>query len=290
MLSMQNQSVLAYKYRAGEAALRCLADGSLYFAAQDKLNDTLEAKFDLAESSVFLDTLASTLSEVASRKSGNDIVYLLSKDISAAFDALHKGENQRFREAAQNVGIFSASIRPDNQALWAYYCNNSKGVCFELEWSVDIMVSHQFWMTQVEYTEKPRLINRANILREMILEIEGKHPDWPIEQIQDFSLSEVFRREWGIRTVANAVSIKHDDWQHEQELRLLSSNFGAIPLISNVLKRVFFVRTDFPEWGPIMMLLNKNYPHVELVQVIFQHRDPFVRLQPMSFRTVELNS
>ena len=173
---MKHQSILAYKYRTGEAALRSLADGSLYFAAPGKLNDTLEANFDLAESSAFLETLTSTLSEIASRKSVDDVVYAPSQDISTAFEALHNVENHRFKEAAQSVGIFSALIRPDNQALWTYYCNNSKGVCFGLEWNVDIMKNHQTWMTQVEYTREPRLINRAQILREMLLEIESRNP------------------------------------------------------------------------------------------------------------------
>jgi len=37
-------TLTCFKYRSPSAALRCLAEGSLYFAKPSELNDTLEAQ------------------------------------------------------------------------------------------------------------------------------------------------------------------------------------------------------------------------------------------------------
>jgi hypothetical protein len=84
-----------------------------------------------------------------------------------------------------------------------------------------------------------------------------------------------------IRSIARAVSIKHADWQHEAEVRLLAPRAGPLPLLSDVLKRVYFVRTDFSEWGSILMLLHRLYPKVEIARLSFEHTEPFVRIQPL---------
>jgi hypothetical protein len=100
-----------------------------------------------------------------------------------------------------------------------------------------------------------------------------------MSQLQEFSLTESFRRRWGIQSVARAVSTKHADWQHEAELRLIAPRAGHIPIMSDILKRVFFIRTDFHEWGSIMMLLHRLYPKVELASLSFEHKEPFVKMQ-----------
>ena len=62
----------------------------------------------------------------------------------------------------------------------------------------------------------------------------------------------------------------------------------AIPLCQ-ILKRVYFMRTDFPEWGPVMMLLHQLYLNVELAKMTFQHVEPYVRVQGMTKKLVPVH-
>ncbi|EEC32403.1 hypothetical protein BUC_4701 [Burkholderia pseudomallei 576] len=59
--------------------------------------------------------------------------------------------------------------------------------------------------------------------------------------------------------------------------------------MGQVLKRVYFVRTDFPEWGPVMMLLHQLYPNVELAKLTFQHIEPYVKVQRMTKKLVPIH-
>lgn len=65
--------------------------------------------------------------------------------------------------------------------------------------------------------------------------------------------------------------LKHTDWAHEKEIRLLTPTSGALPVLSEVLKRVHYVRTDGELWGAIMQLLKLKYPSVETVHWQFSH-------------------
>lgn len=282
---MSATSRISYKYRSGPAALRCLSEGTAYFASPSGLNDSLEAKFDLAKTSDFIAAMSNALNELAARK-GQPRNYTFNEAAFQEFDAVHSTENLRFHEASQQVGIFSAALRPDNQPMWAYYCDNSKGVCFELDWSDEVSKRYRLWPTNVQYTKESRVHNRAEDLRQALLALGEMRPEWSIQQILDFSLSDTFRRDWGIQTTARAVSAKHADWQHEAELRMLSPRYGPVPIMQDILKRVFFVRTDFPEWGSLMMLLHRLYPKVELAQINFEHKEPFVKVQPLHVKKV----
>lgn len=276
-----------YKYRSGAAALRNLSEGTAYFASPAQLNDALEAKFELADSASFIDIMTNTLNELESLR-GRVGKFTFHKDSFAEFNKENNSENQRFYKACQETGIFSTAARPDNQPMWAYYCNDSKGVCFELEWTKEVMQRHKLWPIEVNYSKKSRLHNRGEDMREALLELGEQHPDWSLDQIQEYSLSEQFRRRWGIRSIARAVSIKHQDWQHESELRLISPSSGSLPIISAILKRVIFTRTDFPEWGAIMMLLHKLYPDVQLARVEFNHKEPFSNIIPLEKKLIPI--
>ncbi len=268
--------------------MRSLSDGSAYFAAPATLNDTLEAKFDLADADSFSTALQGALAELANQR-GLSIQYRPDLATMEAFANGHRAENERFQASCQQVGIFSTARRPDNQPMWAYYCDNSRGVCFELEWSKKVMEGTQLWPADVAYTTKARVHNRADDLARLLVDLGQQHPDWTVEQVQEHSLSEKFRRRWGVESVARAVSMKHADWQHENEIRFISPRAGPLPLMQDILKRVFFVRTDFAEWGPIMMLLHRLYPSVELCQLSFHHDEPYVGATAMKRKLVPLS-
>ena len=88
--------------------------------------------------------------------------------------------------------------------------------------------------------------------------------------------------------MSRAVSTKHSDWAHEHELRMLSPKAGPLPILGQILKRVYFTRTDFPEWGPIMMLLHQLYPGVETAQVTFSHTEPLVSIQRLEKKLIPI--
>lgn len=257
--------LVSYKYRTGPSALRCLSEGTAYFASPSELNDSLEAKFDIADAAQFARVIGKTLTELSLRRGEPSFSY--DEDSHDAYEAVDTRETERFVAGCQRVGIFSCAPRPDNQPMWAYYCGNEQGVCFHLEWPKAIVDRYHLFPTQVTYSRETRLINRADHYRQTLLELAVQNPKWSLAQIKAFSLTEQFRLNVGINGVAQAVSIKHADWQHEQEIRMLALRSGPLPLMQDILKSVIYTRTDFPEWGPIVMLLHQLYPKVQQVRL-----------------------
>ena len=280
-------TLTCFKYRSGESALRCLVDGTLYFAKPGELNDVLETKFDHAEPEAFNKIYLDTISEVSQKRGGPRLSpgYPCPPD----FVAVNTEENERFRLACDNVGIFSAARRPNDQAMWAYYAENCQGVCFELEWSASILNEHQLIPVDVTYSANARTHNRAEDWSTLFLELAKEKPTATLAELQEISLEEAFRRRMGILSTARATAIKHTDWAHEKEIRLLTGKSGARPLLSSVLKRVHFMRTDGAKWGPIVQELHRNYPQVELAQWTFHHGEITTSARSMMFKMVPLN-
>ena len=224
------------KYRTPSAALRCLAEGTLYFAKPSELNDTLEAKYDHATPEDFSRVMAQTYSEISQQR-GGPVLDFDQRGMAEMAEA-HARECQRLQAFTEQIGIFSAAQRPDHQAMWAYYADNASGVCFELEWSQEIVDRHQLCATDVQYHGEARVHNRAEDWRHVFLELAQEHPDASLDALHQLSLEEEVRREWGCRAATRAASIKHTDWSHEKEIRLLAPKSGALPVLGEVLKRV----------------------------------------------------
>jgi hypothetical protein len=96
------------------------------------------------------------------------------------------------------------------------------------------------------------------------------------------------RRKSGIYTASRAASIKHTDWAHEKEIRLLAPKSGVLPILADVLRRVHFVRPDGEHWGEIMQLLQARYPSVEIVHWQFSHGTISSKGTAMEFRLVPI--
>lgn len=273
-----------FKYRSPAAALRCLAEGSLYFAKPSKLNDTLEAKYDHDTPQNFTRVMAQTYSEISQQRGGPALE--LDQRGMADIAEAHARECQRLQDFTDQIGIFSAAQRPDHQAMWAYYADNASGVCFELEWSQEIVDRHQLWATDVQYHGEARVHNRAEDWRHVFLELAQEHPDASLDALHQLSLEEEVRREWGCRTATRAASIKHTDWSHEIEIRILAPKYGALPVLADVLKRVHYVRRVGDHWPDIFHLLATRYPWVELVHWQFAHGKITARPTPMEIRLI----
>lgn len=276
--------MICFKYRSGAAALRCLAEGSLYFSEPAKLNDTLEAKYEHASPEEFNRVMTQCYSEVSKQRGGT--AFKFDPDGISEMAAANAAENKHLQNFTEQVGIFSAARRANDQAMWAYYADDSHGVCFELEWTIATMDSYQLWPVDVTYDSSARIHNRAEDWRTVFLELASQNPNASLEKLHQLSLEEVPRRKWGINTATRAAGIKHTDWEHEKEIRLLAPKFGALPVLADVLKRVHFVRTDNEHWASIMRLLFQLYPQVETVHWQFSHGALSAIPTPMETRLV----
>ena len=224
----------SFKYRSPAAALRCLAEGSLYFAKPSELNDTLEAKYEHATPEDFARVMTQTYSEISQQRGGQALTF--DQRGMAEMAEAHARECQRLQDFTDQIGIFSAAQRPDHQAMWAYYADNASGVCFELEWSHEIADRYQLWATDVQYHGEARVHNRAEDWRHVVLELAREHPAASLETLHQLSLDESVRCKSGILSASRAVSVKHTDWSHEKEIRLLAPKCGALPVLADVLK------------------------------------------------------
>lgn len=282
--------LVCFKYRTPERALQSLKEGTLYFAKSSVLNDTLEAKYDHASPEDFIRVYVQTMSEISQQRGGPALEF--DQQGMSDMTAANVLENKNLQNSTDQIGIFSAARRPDHQAMWAYYADNCNGFCFELALSHEVASRYHIWQTDVHYQGTARVHNSAEDWREVILEIAREHPGASMEEVHHLALDVEFRGKYGIITSSRAVSVKHTDWAHEQEIRLLTGKSGALPILSDVLKCVYFVQRDGHEmgekWGEIMRYLYSHYPSVEIKQLTFCHGAFTVTSTPMEFRLIPL--
>jgi hypothetical protein len=277
--------VICFKYCSGASALRCLSEGTFYFARRDQLNDSLEVAFEFADTEAYIQALNAGMRAIAASR-GLPTAFSFDRRATHILDAIIREENDKFRTACQRVGIFSAASRPDNQPMWAYYAKDSMGVCFEMEWSPQIFEKYGLCPVDVTYQSTARIHNPAQAMCELLYVMANDRPKATIAELQEMTLGENFRRRFGIYLTAKVASVKHSDWAHEKEVRIIAGASTSIPVVEDVLKRVYFTRTDFPEWGSIMKLLYQLYPNVKPMQVTFAHTEPFPRFEQMGYKLV----
>ena len=109
-------TLTCFKYRSPAAALRCLAEGSLYFAKPSELNDTLEAKYYHATPEDFSRVMAQTFTEISQQRGGPALDF--DQRGRADMAEAHARECERLQDFTDQIGIFSAAQRPDPQAMW----------------------------------------------------------------------------------------------------------------------------------------------------------------------------
>lgn len=271
--------VRCYKYRASKAALKSLESGELYFALPSELNDSLEGSFENAPIRSFAETLSETFNELARARGHVGGKFKMPEEFESYVITSHQKEGEGFKNYSARLGIFSAAARPDNQPMWAYYCENACGVCFNLEWSPEIANKYSLIRRDVIYAGESRIHNRGEDFRYFMLQVAKENPSWSPEQVFSHVFSRDFMLNIIIRAATRAVSIKHPDWAHENEIRLVAAHGGALPLLRDVLNEVIFVRTDFKECRSIIRLLNEQYPKVKLKRLMFNHKEPFTQIE-----------
>lgn len=231
-----------------------MTEGALYFAAPHELNDTLEVKYDHAEPEDVFQAMIQTISEIRQQRGRSTVTF-----DSAGWLEMSKAVAREISACACSqikLAFFgSPSSRPSGD-VGLYYADNAQWFCFELAWPPEIMKQQQLLPADVMYSSQARVHNRAEAFRQIFLDLAAERPENSPEELQQITLDDAFRRKWGIYTSSRTASIKHTDWAHEQELRLLAPRFGALSVLSDVLTRVHFVRTDGENWLQIMQLLH----------------------------------
>jgi hypothetical protein len=279
--------ITRYKYLSAKSARRCLTDGTLYLAAPDQLNDALEARFDTADTERYRAAVTRTINEVARQRGGPR--QTSSPDAFVHFTALNQREDDRFQAFCHQVGICSLATRPDDQAMWAYYADEGAGLCLEVTLTPAIMAAHQLVLEPVIYQSTPRVINRAEDWRATFLELAARYPDASIEALQGKSFSYGFRQQIGLSMARRAVSIKHTDWAHEQEVRLLGPQGRTpLPILREVLTGVHF-RSVNALVSPIGSLLVNRHPDVRYTQWTFNHGELQTRGEAKELKLIPLD-
>lgn len=248
----------------------------MYFAKPDSLNDTLESKYDSAPSKDFYSLIESVYSDISFKKTGVGLsLSHIKEDQLNEMVKINTEENSRFKDFTSQVGIFSSASQLDNQAMWAYYADNNKGVCFELEWSNELVQENQIVYTNVQYTDAARILNRAEDWKVMFEKVMANNPDATLDELHKISLTEGWMKFYGILSASRAVSIKHTDWSHEDEIRLIKPKHGALPVLEDTLKRIHVITKDKlvvnETEKEILKIILVKYPLVTIVRWHFDH-------------------
>lgn len=283
---LTDDDLICFKYRTLEQAARCLNEGSLYFAKPDELNDMLEAKFDDSTPDEHVVILEHVISRIREERGESPVRF----DRTAMPELISHlaREDIRLRNFCNGLGIFSATQTPHHQALWAYYADNYQGVCFETHWSSAVIAANQLVCVNVIYDDQPRVLNKANHLGAILKQLANKHPQLTTDDLWKLAMKEEHLRRLGIEMASIAASIKHTDWAHEKEIRILTPKGGrAVPILADVLKRVHFVNTSScrtQKWAEIMLYLRRHYPSVDVVEWRFDHGQISKISREMEFR------
>jgi hypothetical protein len=264
--------ITCFKYRTAKAALECLSRGTLWFARPDSLNDSLETRFDSADPSMYTQTMEDTFNEIYVRQGLHPRAKFDAQSVQGKtlLDEIAK-DDKRLQEWVTQVGIFSAGSRPDQQAMWAYYANEGSGFCFELSWTLELLAKAGIVPRPVYYSSGPRIFNRADDWRDTFLEFATMMPHLTVEELEHLSRQEHFAELLLLRTGPRAVSTKNTDWEHESELRLIAPQAGAVEVVQQVLKRVYYVERQGSPSSEVMAVLRDKYPGVEVVKLRIQH-------------------
>src|SRR5690606_27493387 len=117
-------------------------------------------------------------------------------------------------------------------------------------------------------------------------ELAAEHPASSLEELHRISQTHLLTKKWRILTATRASLVKHTNWDHENEVRLLTPKSGDLAVLPDVLKRIHYVRRDRDHWPDIVQLLATRYPSVELMHWQFAHGKISAIPTPMEIRLI----
>jgi hypothetical protein len=199
---------------------------------------------------------------------------------SPEFIEMVDAENMRYIKQAKELGILSTSTTYDNQAMWSHYCKN-EGVCFELEWDQKLVDKLHLIISKVEYSNKPRIINRDVIFKNLLVEFGNKHPECSMNEIHGYSFSTEFRRKLVREFLINCSCLKRLCWEYEDEIRLLCPKSQSFNILNQVLKSVYMFIPQFKSPNFQEEIIKSRLLRIIWAQVAFKY--PKVKFYGLSY-------
>lgn len=218
-----------YRYRRwDDYTKKLLLDGELYYACLHSLNDPNEGR-NLS------DTLIKSVLEndiLPNAESSNEIKFIENE--IKGFDhnsQISKKYKKVMLEHIKNMGVVCLTSKPDNNPMWHFYADESKGVCIEFYFPESYSSKYiHLCPCQIDYTNiEPTSENLAEIL----------------------------------------IFNKDKDWSYEEEFRLVSRNvdnessrihyFPVNKMLCSVIAGHKMDNDDFTELRKIIRQVNKKY-------------------------------
>lgn len=146
----------------------------------------------------------------------NDEITVLFKKIKESFCTdmqLCQSLLDKIKLYNTKMGIYSLAKSPYNELMWAHYADSNKGFC--IEYDLDKLKEETNFPLQLN-------LNCINVLYE-------KNP--PIVDISDINNNKLLQKIFGT---------KSKSWEDEDEVRIISDNYGLISYYPSALKGIYF--------------------------------------------------
>lgn len=231
-----------YKYRAFDAnTLALLVNREVYFADPLKLNDPYDCQVSVTEA------FDAAIVEV-NKETGKDILDKLEK-VKKLSDILAKMEAD-----TRSVGVLSLTQNPLNALMWSHYADDHRGIC----------IGFRFSPTVIENNELNKIIGTS----ECHYCSSNPFLDFFLEFVQ--SEDQMTWSDFWPSILSLGMVSKAESWRHENEVRVLRKDPGAVPFQPHDLSEIIFgMRTDEGARKTIKNILSGgNWSHVNYRQVV----------------------
>jgi hypothetical protein len=195
---------LAFKYRSGDSQtlardLKSLSDATFYAAPRGSLNDPFEGRFDRSSFDSQLTVLKKLLSG-------------LMPKASTSLNEVSKAANE-ILSFVDKSGIFSLSLNPLNELIWAHYGGSHQGFCigYDVKRLVDFEPNLHYCI-DVEYSSTAPVLQH-----EQFLNATTPHS-----------------------TLQKILGVKSTPWCYEQEIRIVTTPPGLHEHDYRALRTVYF--------------------------------------------------
>lgn len=182
-----------------------LAINKLYAPIRDILNDPTEMHFnDLS----FLDFSAKNA--------------LYAKHVKECYESLLDFTRKK-------CGIFALSKNIDNELQWAYYADGHRGFC--IEYDIDVIMESYNYSVRV----KNGRLKSMPLVFKVDIDYQNSFPLFTQEMMERLTETNDYRD-----CLICTLGTKSQNWQHENEVRLVFSKSGAIELDYRAVKGIYF--------------------------------------------------
>ena len=209
------------------------AKTSVWFASPTSFNDPFDCQINDQTTwtdDLIRDYVTRTIALTGEAINPDDVVNA-NKSNPGSFKAFF---TKRFKSVLAKQGVSCFITMPDNLLMWALYSASHQGVCLKFDITED---SDLFMLTfrvkySADYPEFDYLKERSELVKKAMLS-------------------------------------KSDDWEYEDEVRVLKPKFGLQPFNKAALKEIIFgCKTPPDEIKTIRQIIkDAKYPDIKLKQV-----------------------